>query len=85
MIALTLFIERMGVGPVFLRDRISLTSLGGARTSSNSAGGIERMDCSNNSVKSKLERHPWMNGPKRSSFAEWQVDAIVVVVVTLAV
>lgn len=83
MIALTLFIERMGVGLVFLRDRISLTSLGGARTSSNAAGGIERIDCSNNRVKSKLERHPWMKGPKRSSLAGWQVDAIVAV--TLAV
>jgi hypothetical protein len=67
------------VGLVFLRDRKSLTSLGGARSRSNTAGGIDRMDCSNNRVKSKLERHPWMIGPNRSSFAGSQVAAIVVV------
>jgi hypothetical protein len=78
MIALTLFMERMIVGLVFLRDRKSLTSLGGARSRSNAAGGIERMDCSNKRVKSKLERHPWMMGPKRSSFAGSQMAAIVV-------
>jgi len=64
------------VGLVFLRDRKSLTSLGGARSRSNAAGGIERMDCSNKRVRSKLERPPWMIGPKRLSFAGSQVAAI---------
>lgn len=75
-VGLTIFKERIGVGNVFFRDRQSFTSLGGARSSKIAAGGIDRTVCSNRSVKSKFERHPWMIGPKRSSFVGWHVAAM---------
>lgn len=61
---------------VFFRDRSNLTSLTGVRSSKNAAGGIDRMVCSNNKVKSKFERQPRMTGPKRSSFSGSHLNAM---------
>jgi hypothetical protein len=43
---------------VFLLDRRSLRSLGGANIKRRAAGPIVIIDCSNKRVKSKFERHP---------------------------
>lgn len=65
------------VGTVFVVDFQSLTNRGSATKRSKVVGPIERIDCSNRSVKSKFERHPWTAGPKASSMYGGQVDAIV--------
>jgi hypothetical protein len=44
---------------------------------SNPVEPMERTDCSNSSVKSKFELHPWTTGPKVSSMEGEQVDGMV--------
>jgi hypothetical protein len=77
MLILTALKERKRVENVFRVALRSLMSLGGVESKSNAAGPIESMVCSNNSVKSKPDRHPWTTGSKTLSFSGWHVEAMI--------
>ena len=62
---------------VFFLDFNSLASVAGAKSRSNAAGPIDKIDCSKRSVKSKFERHLLTTGPKVLSLIGEQVEAIV--------
>lgn len=64
---------------VLVLDRRSVNRRGGMQRSSSTAGPIERMLCSNNSVKSNPERQSLTIGPKASSFEGWHSDAMMLV------